>query len=156
MLVVFDLDFTLWDCGGTWCDHTNPPYCKKNGFVLDDNGLVIRLYNDVIDILETLRTQSIPIAIASRTSQPLWANDLLNLFDLDKYFDYKEIYPSSKVKHFNRLNAETKIPYNQMLFFDDEFRNIEEVRNLGVESVFVRNGIDFPLFYNSVERISTK
>jgi hypothetical protein len=28
-----------------------------------------------------------------------------------------------------------------MVFFDDEYRNIEAVGNLGVETVFVRNGI---------------
>ena len=26
MLLVFDLDFTLWDAGGTWCDQTKPPF----------------------------------------------------------------------------------------------------------------------------------
>lgn len=29
-----------------------------------------------------------------------------------------------------------------MIFFDDEFRNIDEVANLGVKVVFVENGID--------------
>jgi hypothetical protein len=30
-----------------------------------------------------------------------------------------------------------------MVFFDDEYRNIEEVGRLGVETVFVENGLDF-------------
>ena len=32
-----------------------------------------------------------------------------------------------------------------MVFFDDEYRNIEEVASLGVKSVFVRNGVKLKL-----------
>ncbi len=149
MLVVFDLDFTLWDCGGTWCDHTEPPYIKKNGKVYDDFGALMRLYDDVVDILHDLKTQSVPIAIASRTSRPAWAKDLLRLFEIDNLFDYKEIYPGSKINHFTTLNKKTRIPFHQMLFFDDELRNIEEVGGLGVEVVYVRNGMNKTLFGNS-------
>ena len=28
MLLVLDLDFMLWDAGGTWCDQTIPPFKK--------------------------------------------------------------------------------------------------------------------------------
>ena len=45
---VFDLDFTLWDAGGGWCDTTNPPYFWKNGKLYDQSNDWIRLYPDVI------------------------------------------------------------------------------------------------------------
>lgn len=150
MLVVFDLDFTLWDCDGTWCDHTQPPYVIKNGKVYDDDGSLMHLYGDVKIILEDLSSSNIDVAVASRTTEPGWANNLLRLFDLDKYFAYKEIYPSSKVKHFNELAKKSKIPFGQMLFFDDELRNIEEVGSLGVETVYVRNGINWKLYKSSM------
>ena len=44
-LVVFDLDFTLWDCGGTWCDCLSPPFMVRDQRILDRTGrwIVARL-----------------------------------------------------------------------------------------------------------------
>jgi magnesium-dependent phosphatase 1 len=64
-----------------------------------------------------------------------------------EFFDELEIYPcwlarsrylhgliltcpASKLKHFKALHERTGIPYNEMLFFDDEHR-IVEVEKLG-------------------------
>jgi magnesium-dependent phosphatase 1 len=138
---VFDLDFTLWDAGGGWCDTTNPPYRWHNGRLLDSSGDWIRLYDDVVDILKELKSKNKIVVAASRTYQPTWAQDLLHLFDIDKYFDLKEIYPSSKIQHFKRIQNHFNLPYSEMVFFDDEHRNIEEVGRLGVESVYIRKGI---------------
>ena len=38
MLIVSDLDFTLWDAGGTWCDQTLAPYRRINHVVEDVKG----------------------------------------------------------------------------------------------------------------------
>ena len=38
MLLVFDLNFTLWNAGGTRCDHTTPPYRKRIDHILDGGG----------------------------------------------------------------------------------------------------------------------
>lgn len=144
-LFVFDLDFTIWDAGGSWCDCTNPPYFWRNGKLLDQYNRWIRLYPDVVEILEKLKRANKKIVAASRTFEPEWANDLLKLLDIDKYFDLKEIYPSSKIKHFKRIQEHFQIPYSKMAFFDDEYRNIEEVGNLGVQAVFVRNGVNMDM-----------
>jgi len=140
-LFVFDLDFTLWDAGGTWCDATNPPYYWSNGALLDQSNNEIELYPDVIPVLEELKKNKRKIAAASRTFEPSWAQDLLHLFDIDKYFDLKEIYPSSKIQHFSKIKHYFGIDYSDMVFFDDEHRNIHEVGKLGVEAVFVEEGL---------------
>lgn len=144
-IFVFDLDFTLWDAGGGWCDTSNPPYAWENGKLLDISGDWIRLYDDVIDILEELKTQNKIIVAASRTYQPVWAQDLLHQFDIDKYFDAKEIYPSSKIQHFSKIKNQFNIPYSDMVFFDDEYRNIDEVGRMGVKAVFVPDGINLAM-----------
>lgn len=77
------------------------------------------------------------IAVASRTSYPPGAESLLNLFGFDKYIKYREIYPGCKTTHFNRLLNDTSCKYSEMLFFDDEQRNIRDIKRLGVESVLV-------------------
>jgi len=76
-LFVFDLDFTLWDAGGLWCDCTNPPYRRVNGYVKDAQNRIIQLYPDVWDIIRLLRQKDRQIAIASRTEQPGWARQIL-------------------------------------------------------------------------------
>lgn len=142
---VFDLDFTLWNAGETWCDATNPPYFWKNGKLLDQSGNWIRLYTDVKQILEELKNRNKLIVAASRTFEPSWAQELLHLLDADKFFDLKEIYPSGKIQHFKRIQSHLKLPFSDMVFFDDEYRNIEEVSSLGVKSVLVRNGITYQM-----------
>lgn len=142
---VFDLDFTLWNAGDGWCDTTNPPYFWENGKLYDQSYNWIRLYPDVRKILNILREKGKIIAVASRTFEPGWARDLIRLFNIDHYFDLKEIYPTGKIQHFRNIQKHFGLPYNKMVFFDDEYRNIEDVSSLGVESVWVRNGVTFGL-----------
>lgn len=141
MLIVFDLDFTLWDCGGTWCDHTLPPYTKQNEWILDADNRKIRLYPEVISILEKLHKRQVQLAVASRTYAPEWAAELMHLFDIDKFFTHFEVYPGSKLNHFKSLQQKTKIHFEDMVFFDDEYRNIDEVGQLGVHAIYVENGM---------------
>jgi magnesium-dependent phosphatase 1 len=141
MLFVFDLDFTLWDCGGTWCDLTQPPYLKKEDKILDAERRNITLYQDVRFLLETLENQNVEMAVASRTTAPDQARKLMALFDIDKFFQYQEIFPGSKVFHFKNLQQKTGFQYSEMYFFDDELRNIEEVQKMGVHCVLIENGL---------------
>ncbi|KAK8080508.1 Mg-dependent acid phosphatase [Apiospora hydei] len=53
-----------------------------------------------------------------------------------------EIYPSSKIRHFEAIHKKTGIPYTEMLFFDDESRN-RETESLGVTMRLVRDGVSW-------------
>ena len=142
MLFVFDLDFTLWDCGGTWCDCTHPPYRVGQGRVLDSSNRHIRLYPDVLTILQTIQAQGHDLAAASRTHEPDWAGQLLKLLEVDHYFKFKEIYPGPKTPHFQNLKKKSGMDFEEMVFFDDEERNIEDIRQLGVSAVSVYRGVN--------------
>ncbi|MCG8696939.1 MAG: magnesium-dependent phosphatase-1 [Bacteroidales bacterium] len=150
-LVVFDLDFTLWNAGGTWCDHTCPPYKRTNGHVIDSNGSKIVLYPDVREILWTLKLNNITMGLASRTGAPDWANELLKLLEIEHFFTHKEIYPGSKIEHFNQLQHATNIPFEKMIFYDDESRNIEEVGQMGVKAILVDYGIDWGIINSTLD-----
>ena len=143
MLIVFDLDFTLWDAGGTWCDQTTPPFRKTDSIIRDSTGSIIYLYPDVLDILDVLSKKAIPLAVASRTYNPEIAKKLMELFGIRSYFHYEEIYPSGKEQHFKSLHNRTRIPYQQTYFFDDEPRNIAEVGSLGVHAFLVKYGLNW-------------
>jgi magnesium-dependent phosphatase 1 len=56
------------------------------------------------------------------------------------FFDNLQIFPGSKTRHFQYLHSETGIPYDEMLFFDDESRN-RDVESLGVVMWLVRDGV---------------
>lgn len=146
-LIVFDLDFTLWNCGGTWCDCLSPPFRADGRRIEDSGGRLVRLYDDVHEILSHCDDHAISIALASRTGQPTWARDLLQHLDITHRFTFAEIYPSSKLRHFAALQKASGLAYEEMLFFDDEMRNIEEVSGLGVTSVFVDDGLTAELFH---------
>lgn len=146
-LIVFDLDFTLWDCGGLWVDCTDYPFrTDRNGKIIDRSGRHLRLFEEVPGILDEADRMGVPMALASRTEQPGWARSLLDLLGIRDRFTYEEIYPGSKVAHFQKLKCDSGVDFRQMLFFDDENRNIVEVGDLGVNAIGVPRGIDRRLF----------
>lgn len=155
-LVVFDLDFTLWDCGGTWCDCLSPPFRFEGDRIVDRNGRHVRLYEDVRNILDQCDRDGLEIALASRTEQPQWARQLVEMLDIAHRFAHAEIYPSSKLAHFAKLREASGVSYDQMLFFDDEMRNIREVSTLGVTSVYVESGMSLDLFGSGLTKHADK
>ena len=150
-LVVFDLDFTLWDAGGLWCDCLRPPFRLDGGQVVDDVGRVIRIYPDVLHLLEALPTRGCTLGLASRTGEPEWARKLLGLLGLTTTFRFQAIYPSDKKAHFRQLQSESGLGYEDMLFFDDEDRNIRSVSKLGVHSHLVQRGVRLEDFDKALE-----
>ncbi|KAJ6577624.1 magnesium-dependent phosphatase-1 [Mycena capillaripes] len=153
-LIAFDLDFTLWDL---WIDtHVTGPLRRSADSVVDVHGTPVEFYPDVRDILRRLRAHGVFIAACSRTHAPdlaLQALKLLRVVGDDaepeqtaiELFDDLQIYPGSKLTHFRALHAKTGIPYNQMLFFDDERRN-REVESLGVVFHLTPTGVDNTTF----------
>ncbi|XP_066147339.1 magnesium-dependent phosphatase 1-like [Euwallacea fornicatus] len=138
-IIVFDLDYTLWPF---WIDtHVSPPFKKHNGGVVDTYGAAVKYYSEVPEVLKILTELGYEIGIASRTSEIRAANQLLDLFNWNKYIKYKQIFPGCKVTHFSNIKEQSKREYDEMLFFDDESRNIRDLNKVGVVSILVKNGV---------------
>ncbi|XP_063851548.1 magnesium-dependent phosphatase 1-like isoform X1 [Scylla paramamosain] len=120
-LIGFDLDYTLWPF---WVDtHVDPPFHKDwKGQVVDMYNKKIKYYAEVPDVLKWLHKEGYVLAAVSRTGEIKGANQLLELFDWDKYFTYKEIYPGCKITHFNRVlhSREMKVVYYINKYFIKE------------------------------------
>uniref|UniRef100_A0A1B6DN34 Magnesium-dependent phosphatase 1 n=1 Tax=Clastoptera arizonana TaxID=38151 RepID=A0A1B6DN34_9HEMI len=153
-LIVFDLDYTLWPY---WVDtHVDFPVSKKyDGKVYDRRGHNIKLYPEVLEVLELLSSSGMNLGIASRTGEISGANDLLRLFDIKKYFKYREIYPGNKTSHFSRFQSLSNIKYEDMLFFDDEMRNIHDISRLGVTCILVENGTSMSVLKEGLTNFCT-
>ena len=157
-LFVFDLDFTLWPF---WCDthvYGSIKGSKDGGLsAYDSHGGSYGFYNDVAALLVSLKARDIEIGAASRTAAPDIAKHLLTTLRVPRtpaeevdsagagptawsLFDYTEMYPGSKTGHFQKIHKKSGVPYEEMLFFDDESRN-RNVEELGVVMQLVRDGV---------------
>ncbi|KAL1915733.1 uncharacterized protein VTP21DRAFT_6492 [Calcarisporiella thermophila] len=167
-LIVFDLDFTLWPL---WIDThiSGPPFkidSKRTACVTSCENEPVQLYKDVPAILHAIKNmKDVKIGIASRTHEPLWAKQILEIMPipngensfctLQSMIDQAEIYPGTKLKHFSRFHDRLKIDYKDMLFFDDEKRNIDEVgQKLGVHSVLVKGELTYGDFQQALQEFS--
>lgn len=157
-VIVFDLDYTLWPF---WCDtHVNTPIRPKpdGGAVVDSYGDHFSFYKDVPEILvELSKMPDVKVCLASRTHTPRIATDLLNMLLIDNkpmstFFDLTAWGTSSKVGHFKELQSHAKVPFEDMILFDDETRNRDVERQLGVTFVEVVGGLNKKTFKGGIER----
>lgn len=158
-LVVFDLDETVW---------TPEMWETRGGFVrmppgstrvVDRDGTRLRLHPGAELAISEMRCTDVArwsdtqIAYASRTDHPERAREALRLVracasprgsdvTLEDAAEHAEIYPvRSKVEQFERLRDKTGVPYDRMLFFDNEERNVRDVRALGVRCAHCPGGM---------------
>ncbi|KAF6221376.1 hypothetical protein HO133_002231 [Letharia lupina] len=148
-MMVFDLDYTLWPF---WVDtHVSPPLKAKEGGAksVDRWGESFTFYRDVPGVLHAAKALPTPLLLgtASRTHAPDLANTLLKQLHVQpsnkraiEYFDHMQIFPGDKKQHFSKIHKASGVPYDQMLFFDDEVRN-RNVESLGVVMCLVRDGV---------------
>ncbi|EGD80275.1 hypothetical protein PTSG_10531 [Salpingoeca rosetta] len=149
-LVAFDLDACSWETEMYLLD--GPPFrVNKHGHVQDRSGSVVRLFDDTHDVLHELshaeEWQQTQVAFVSRTSYPEYAFECMSLIkigdsekSMHEVAHHHEIYPGCKVSHFQKIHKRTGIPYEDMVFFDNEYRNIRDVQRLGVVCVYTPDG----------------
>lgn len=155
-LVVFDLDFTLWYPEMYELD--GAPFRKHptTGAVTDRSGEQVHFFNGVNNVLSILELDPqfrdvAEVAVASKTTEPQWAKTCMRLLDveltdgakqsLQSVVDYEAIYPRNKRVHFEQLQEQSGVAYDDMLFFDNEYGNIRDITKLGVVCVYCPHGL---------------
>ena len=163
-LVILDLDYTIWPF---WADtHVSPPFEIKsknsnNQIVVNDSrGFEIKLYPEIISILEKAKKEGIPIGTVSRTLEPNYARQLLRLLDLPKYFVASEFDTGPKVKSIEKIAKSIGISggIKNCILFDDESRNIKDIERAGGTGVLVndRRGLTMELFEKGINIMKNK
>lgn len=169
-LMVFDLDYTLWPFWIDTHPTPPLKVNKDNTGMIDRHGENYTFYPEVPSILFEAKRRNILLGLASRTHTPELATQSLRAIDVPvpeqylneeekpqkaiSFFTFREIYPGAKTRHFRQIQASTKslaknreeiskdgIAYEDMLFFDDESRNRDTERELGVTFYLVRDGV---------------
>ena len=115
-------------------------------------GSTAKPYPEATSILKKLIENGIVLGIASRTTATTAAKELVKTLGWDPYFQHKEIYPGSKVAHLAKIGKDSGVAYKDMLFFDDEERNIVELEKMGVVSILVLSGVDMKVIEQGLAR----
>ncbi|KAK7363075.1 hypothetical protein VNO77_05204 [Canavalia gladiata] len=164
-LVVFDLDYTLWPFYCECRSKRDTPY----------------LYPHARGILRALKREEIDVVIASKSPTPDIATTYLDKLSISsmfvakvpvlnlrmEYFHTPQAFPplrwTNKTDHFQRIHSRTGVPFNSMLFFDDDNNNIQGVikrasivSKMGVTSILVRNGVNLGEFKEGLAKFSQK
>ena len=166
-LVVFDLDWTLWPLDVD--THVDPPFKRSLTGVNDSRNRSVVLFPDTRRVLQELQANKVPIAFASRTTDPTAAEALLKTFllyedssmkqnekseqtlwDCLASRDHFQAYPSrggrAKTKHFSEImkaystHFNETIDFSDILFFDDADDNIEIALESGIIAIYLERG----------------
>lgn len=159
-VIVFDLDYTLWPY---FVDCQEPPFklTKKNGtsMYIDQNDFELSHFRDVSVIIKTLRTECFKngerLAIASRSTTPDLAMQLVEFFEWKPHFDSFQIYSTPKSVHMNAIKQELKLnSFKEFLFFDDETYNTKTTEPMGIKSCLLNTstGLTLDELINGLKR----
>ncbi|OUM56459.1 hypothetical protein PIROE2DRAFT_49432, partial [Piromyces sp. E2] len=133
-------------------------------------GSRIKFYKDVPLIIHSLKRNDIKVGLASRTGAISWAEQIVKLIplpliqedevpkselyskSLKDVVDIIEIYPTSKIRHIKQIAKTFDINLNEILFFDDESRNIRDLKSLGVTSILVDDGMTVKVLHEGLRQ----
>ena len=144
--VVFDLDGCLWypEMYELSWDRGGAPFSRDDaGNIRDRRGCVVRLHDGVDAALTELAMEAewrgVVVAVASCCDVPPWAFELLGKFEfgpsrrkLASIIEVRKIHKGSKQSHFREISSETGCDFDEMIFFDNEKYNCDEVAQLGL------------------------
>jgi magnesium-dependent phosphatase-1 len=123
----------------------------------------IHLYEDVPEIFDALADDGrIVVAYASRTWEPSWAKEALKQFPCgsERTVNMWSISSASgwgdhsKVAHLKTVSDQTNISIKELVFFDNEMRNIRDVAQMGVHCGYCPDGLSRDLFLGSLSEYS--
>lgn len=172
----------LYFSGGAGAPFTKSPDYETDGTILTRKSEPVRLLGQIREVMRELycerdgKWQHTRVGISSRTDQPDWARELLQKFTITTNKGQKswigseksetfciadvmngpiEMKSDSKVQHFERISAQTGVPFEDILFFDNERGNCKEVAKLKVVVAYCPDGVSKLLWDVSLKAFPT-
>ncbi|GMF62678.1 unnamed protein product [Phytophthora fragariaefolia] len=140
------------------------------GDVTDAAGWQVHFYPEIHAVLSVLKTdpqfRHTKIGVASRTEEVATAKTVLGLMDvqlcgpdgsdagkhpLSSLADFVTVFPGSKTTHFRQLHEQSGVPFEDMLFNDDEDGNVRDVSALGVVCSYCPEGLTVASWLQGME-----
>ena len=150
-IVVFDLDACCWTPELYQIGRGAPfKYDATKCEATASGGDRVRLLGDVRSIWGELHSSEIwrqtDVAIASRCDEPQWAHELLSKFEVlpgvtmidVANHNLVQIHSGNKKSHFAQISKSSGVAYPDMLFFDDDPWNIDQVKPISTLSLYAR------------------
>src|SRR3989475_7337157 len=149
-LVIFDCDLTLWDHHNV--SELRLPLTKVDAeTVRDADGICVRLFPGVREVLSTLHRQGILISVASwNQPEPVFA--IFDLLGLSGYFTRPKVEPHPYKERtiaalFQELRADgLPLRPEEVLYVDDRTLHFERVREAVGPVHILQPGVDFTQF----------
>jgi len=158
-LVVFDLDYTLWH-PELYQLSSGPPFTTAaDGCVLTARGERLDLFPAARSALSELADAGVQVAIASRANEREWALEIMRLLRVDSKRTLADvvggapvvIQGGTKTKHLKHIAHESGVPLSEMLFFDNERTNIQEVEKIGPTCCYCPRGFKDGVFRDGLD-----
>jgi len=163
--LVFDLDGCLWapEMYELWGRGGAPFTLTKNGNLKDRSGEEVELLGDVRNIMLELKTdekwKDTVIGVASTCDEPSWARECIQKFPIGKEYHLKDvlhshlhIYKANKSRQLKKISEETGIALNEMIFFDNQTNNCQDVSKVNVTVAYVPDGITRSAFEDALKQ----
>lgn len=118
------------------------------------------------DQLAAKNGRKMKIAYASRTSAPRWTPFCLKVLPLesedgkeatlDEISECTQLFPADKTMHLKNIAEALHCDLNEMLFFDNESRNITTANRVGVPAYECSDGLSWPELVNGLIHYHTR
>jgi magnesium-dependent phosphatase 1 len=172
-MIVYDLDATLWETEMYLID--GPPFSEtaEPHVLLDRSKTKVEIMTGALESLQAFQTderwRGVKFGIASRTDYPKWArecmsrlkvpiddDDATSAVTLRSLVHFEQIFDDDKRNHFRALHNQSGVPFANMVFFDNEHRNIVSVSKLGVKCVFCPDGMTRAVWNTFVQSLQSE
>ena len=177
-LVALDLDGTVWHPDMYMLWGGGAPF-KVSGDgtrrLLDKSGQRVELLGIAGHIIYEVKHEpkwtanDTKLAWVSTCDEPRWADECLRKFKASPYGKQEPLIPlkqladdehiydaGTKQVHFKRLHRDTGVPFDQMIFYDNQMNNISSVSRLGVHCVYCPDGLTEHIWIKGLEEYAKK
>ena len=140
IVFAFELDNTLWECGGERHDKLESPFEKKSvisGLIKDKRGKKLYPYPGIKTILSQIKDSGYTIVFMATTEKPECTRQLLKITEIDHFPDISLFNKDNKKDQINKLMADTGSKPEDIIYFDSSRENTHQVKPIGVNTFLI-------------------